>query len=213
MTVRELRNDGGAVLDEVARGEVVVVTRDGAEVAELHPRGRRGLSAAELVRRWRAVPPVDPDRLRRDIDEVSTRRYDKSRPFDTSTVVFLSCLNDPELLPDEPLISTITPAELSVKPFVATGERERASRQAVLQQAEASFVPLDFDAAAARAFGRVPTALRRAGRKPSARGFDALIATVAISRNIPVYTCNPAGFAMIDDLDVRPVPHPDNSAR
>jgi prevent-host-death family protein len=70
VSVRELRNNGGAVLDKVARGEVVVVTRDGAEVAELHPRERRGLSAAELLRRWQAVPAVDPDRLRRDIDEV-----------------------------------------------------------------------------------------------------------------------------------------------
>lgn len=70
VSVRELRNNGGAVLDKVARGEAVIVTRDGAEVAELHPRGRRGLSATELLRRWRAVPPVDPDRLRRDIDEV-----------------------------------------------------------------------------------------------------------------------------------------------
>jgi prevent-host-death family protein len=34
VTVRELRNHGGEVLDRVARGEAVVVTRDGAEVAE-----------------------------------------------------------------------------------------------------------------------------------------------------------------------------------
>lgn len=133
--------------------------------------------------------------------------------LDTSTVVLLSRLRDPELLPDEPLISTITLAELSVGPLVATDERERASRQAVLQETEASFVPVDFDAAAARAFGRVATALRKAGRKPSARGFDALIAAVAISRGIPVYTCNPADFAAIDDLDVRPVPHPDDPTR
>ncbi|MBB3327124.1 type II toxin-antitoxin system Phd/YefM family antitoxin [Microlunatus antarcticus] len=69
VSVRELRNDAGSVLDRVARGEVVVVTRDGAEVAELHPRGHRGLTGAEVLRRWRAVPPVDPDRLLRDIDE------------------------------------------------------------------------------------------------------------------------------------------------
>ena len=34
-TVRELRNHGGEVLDRVARGESLIVTRDGAEVAEL----------------------------------------------------------------------------------------------------------------------------------------------------------------------------------
>jgi len=53
------------------------------------------------------------------------------------------------------LISTITLAELSVGPLVAASERERAKRQAVLQQAEADFEPLPFDAAAARAFGQV----------------------------------------------------------
>jgi prevent-host-death family protein len=35
VSVRELRNHGGEVLDRVARGAAVVVTRDGAEVAEL----------------------------------------------------------------------------------------------------------------------------------------------------------------------------------
>ena len=32
MSVRELRNHGGEVLDRVARGVAVIVTRDGAEV-------------------------------------------------------------------------------------------------------------------------------------------------------------------------------------
>jgi predicted nucleic acid-binding protein len=66
-----------------------------------------------------------------------------------------------------PLISTITLAELSVGPLVATSERDRADRQAVLQQAEADFNPLPFDAAAARAFGRVAAALRRRGASPT----------------------------------------------
>jgi prevent-host-death family protein len=68
VTVRELRNNGGAVLDRVARGESVVVTRDGAEVAELHPRRRPGLSAADLIARRRSLPDVDPEALRRDVD-------------------------------------------------------------------------------------------------------------------------------------------------
>ena len=70
VSVRELRNNGGAVIDEVARGEVLLVTRDGAEVAELHPRRRAGVPAAELVRRRRSLPPVDPDVLRRDVDDL-----------------------------------------------------------------------------------------------------------------------------------------------
>jgi len=127
--------------------------------------------------------------------------------LDTSTVIVLGDL-EPRLLPEEPLISTITLAELSVGPLVAQTEHERAARQAHLQQAESDFDPVEVDAAAARAFGRVAASLRRRGRKPAARAFDALIAAVAISRELPVYTCNPDDFVGIDDLVVLPVPQP-----
>jgi len=70
VTVRELRNRGGEVLDRVSRGENIIVTRDGAEVAELRPRRRPSPSAAELIARRRHLPQVDPDDLRRDIDAV-----------------------------------------------------------------------------------------------------------------------------------------------
>ena len=70
MTVRELRNHGGEVLDRVARGEILVVTRDGNEVAELRPRTRPSPSAADLIARRRHLPKVDPDALRRDLDSV-----------------------------------------------------------------------------------------------------------------------------------------------
>ena len=70
VTVRELRNSGGAVLDRVALGESFVVTRDGTPVAELSPLRRRSAPAAVLIARRRALPPVDPSQLRRDIDDV-----------------------------------------------------------------------------------------------------------------------------------------------
>ena len=75
--------------------------------------------------------------------------------LDTSTVILLTRLDDPAVLPDEPLISAITLAELSVGPLVARTPEEQARRQAHLQQAEADFDPLPFDAQAARAFGQV----------------------------------------------------------
>jgi tRNA(fMet)-specific endonuclease VapC len=128
--------------------------------------------------------------------------------LDTSMVINLPRLTDPIALPDIPLISTITLAELSVGPLVASTERERANRQAVLQQAEADFDPLPFDAAAARAFGRVAAALRRNGRKPQARGYDAMIAAVALARGLPIYTSNPDDFQNIDGLTVVPVTFP-----
>jgi predicted nucleic acid-binding protein len=79
-------------------------------------------------------------------------------------------VTDATLLPAEPLITAVTLAELSVGPLVASTDAERAARQAHLQQAEADFDPLPFDAQAARAFGGVAASLRRAGRKVNARG-------------------------------------------
>jgi prevent-host-death family protein len=68
VSVRELRNQGGKVLDRVQRGEQIIVTRDGEDVAELRP-VRKGLSAEALTARWRNLPSVDLKALRRDIDE------------------------------------------------------------------------------------------------------------------------------------------------
>lgn len=121
--------------------------------------------------------------------------------LDTSAVIALPTLQA-EQLPAEPMITSITLAELSVGPLAAASEPERAARQAVLQQAESDFEALPFDEAAARAFGRVASSLRAAGRKPRARAYDALIAAVAVSRGLPVFTCNPDDFRHIVDLDV-----------
>jgi len=129
--------------------------------------------------------------------------------LDTNTLILLPLLRDATVLPIEPLISTITLAELSVGPLVARTDTERAARQAHLQQAEADFDPLPFDAAAARAFGQVAASLRRSGRKPAARSYDAMIAAVAVANDLPLYTCNPDDFASIEQLDVVDVPHPD----
>ena len=85
--------------------------------------------------------------------------------LDTSTVVLLNRLTDPGLLPARPTISTVTLAELSVGPLVAVSEEERAARQAHVQQAEADFEPIPFDAAAAhaRSAGSQPACARQVG--------------------------------------------------
>jgi tRNA(fMet)-specific endonuclease VapC len=127
--------------------------------------------------------------------------------LDTSTVILLDGLEDPSELPDEPLITAVTLAELSVGPLVASDETERTARQARLQQAEADFDPLPFDAAAARAFGRVAASIRRAGRKVQARSYDAMIAAIAVANGLPLYTVNPVDFQGIAELDLRPVRH------
>ena len=124
--------------------------------------------------------------------------------LDTSAAMDLGQL-DPAALPHEPLITAITLAELSVWPLLASSAEQRAARLAHLQQAEADFEPLPFDAPAARAFGRVASELRASGRKPAARAYDALIAATALAHGLPLYTANPDDFAGISDLDVRVV--------
>jgi predicted nucleic acid-binding protein len=127
--------------------------------------------------------------------------------LDTSTVVLLERL-DAGTLPDEPLITVVTLAELSVGPLITDDPGERAARQLRLQQVEASFDPLPFDAAAARTFGAVAASLRRAGRKTTARAFDAVIASIALANGLDVYTCNARDFTGVDGLVVHPIEHP-----
>jgi prevent-host-death family protein len=68
VTIRDLRNHGGDVVDRVAAGERLVVTRDGKPVAELRPVRPRGPSSSMLLARWRRLPPMDGAALRSDLD-------------------------------------------------------------------------------------------------------------------------------------------------
>jgi prevent-host-death family protein len=70
VAVRDLRNHGGEILNRVASGETLTVTRDGDPVAELRPLPKRPLQAERLLERWRTLPAVDPAKLRADIDEL-----------------------------------------------------------------------------------------------------------------------------------------------
>ena len=125
--------------------------------------------------------------------------------LDTSTVILLDRLADSSQLPSTPLITSVTLAELAVGPLVAEDQLVRARRQSHLLFVEQNFDPLPFDREAARAFGNVASSLRRSGRKVAARTYDAMIAAIALSKNLPVHTCNPADFSGIDDLKVVPV--------
>ena len=68
VSIRDLRNHGGDVVDRVVRGERLVVTRSGKPVAELRPLGVQGLPVTELIRRRAHLPFIDPESLRRDVD-------------------------------------------------------------------------------------------------------------------------------------------------
>jgi predicted nucleic acid-binding protein len=124
--------------------------------------------------------------------------------LDTSVVIDLGRTSI-EQLPHRPLITTVTLAELSLGPLLARDATTLAARQATLQLAEASFEPLPFDRASARAFARVAADLRASGRRTTARTFDALIAATAIANDLPLYTANAKDVSGISDLDVREV--------
>lgn len=69
VSIRDLRNHGGDVIARVIAGETLTVTRSGRPVAELSPVRRTATSTGALLEHWRRLPPVDPTRLRADIDD------------------------------------------------------------------------------------------------------------------------------------------------
>lgn len=128
--------------------------------------------------------------------------------IDTNIVIHLAALNPVEL-PDEMVISAVTLAELSAGPHHTDDPRERARRMSVLQHVEATFEPLPFDAEAARAFGLVSAAVLATGRGTRRRIADLMIASIAHTNGLPVYTTNPVDFDGLDHLvEVRAVRRP-----
>ena len=70
VSIRELRNHGGDVVDRVAKGERLTITRSGKPVAELRPLRSEPKSLEAILAGRRQLPPVDPDKLRRDLDQI-----------------------------------------------------------------------------------------------------------------------------------------------
>ena len=128
--------------------------------------------------------------------------------LDTSVVLCLERVAAVDL-PEQLAVSAVTLAELAAGPHATGDPVERARRQDRLQRVEATFDPLPFDGAAARAYGRVHASVVAAGRKARGRrAGDLLIAAVALAEQLPLYTCNPDDFAALDEVDVVAVPPP-----
>ena len=123
---------------------------------------------------------------------------DQRRPrglIDTSVVIDLEVIESTDL-PVELAVSAVTMAELAAGPHATADPAERARRQDRLQRAEATFEPLPFDAAVARAYGRVYATVGAAGRKARGRrAVDLFIAATAVAAGLPLYTRNPNDFA------------------
>lgn len=69
VSIRELRNHGGEVVDRAERGEQITITRSGKAVAELRA-VKPPLGAQALLDRWNRLPSVDPASLRSDVDRL-----------------------------------------------------------------------------------------------------------------------------------------------
>lgn len=120
--------------------------------------------------------------------------------LDTSVVVDWDQPQVSAALPDEAAISAVTLAELAAGPHLAATPLEAARRQVRLQQVEAAFDPLPFDAEAARSFGQIVAAVAGGGRSHRSRMADLLIAATAHARGLPLYTRDADDFAGLDEL-------------
>ena len=77
ITQRELRNESAAVLREVQAGQSIIVTRNGAPVAELRPiQPRRFVPRAVIAQAAARAPRIDARRFRADLDGVIDQSVD-----------------------------------------------------------------------------------------------------------------------------------------
>lgn len=120
--------------------------------------------------------------------------------LDTSVIIDWDAPDVTPALPDEAAICAITLAELTAGPHLAASVDERARRQVRVQQVEATFHPVPFDAAAARSYGQIIAAVAGTGRSHRPRIADLFIAATAHAHGLPLYTRNPDDLRGLDGL-------------
>jgi predicted nucleic acid-binding protein len=127
---------------------------------------------------------------------------------DTNILIYLERLSADQL-PTELLISAVSLAELSAGVHSAMDAAECARRVLRLQRVEATFSPLPFDAEAARHYGLIAAEVIANGRKPRSRIANLMIASIAATNQLPLFTTNPADFRGLEPVvTVVPVPLP-----
>ncbi len=114
--------------------------------------------------------------------------------LDTSVVIDLASIPLAHL-PAEVSVTALTIAELTAGPLSTADPAERSRRLERLQWVESTFEAIPFDVAAARAYGRVCSAILAAKQKArGGRAVDLLIAATALSRGLPLFTRNASDF-------------------
>jgi toxin FitB len=119
--------------------------------------------------------------------------------LDTCTYIDLDLI-DASALPSIPEITAITMAELHQGVAMAKTAAVRAVRAEKLGVAIVDFEPLPFDAEAATRYGSLVALTSEANRDPRPRRLDLMIAAIASSRGLPLYTRNVGDFAGLDDM-------------
>jgi len=123
----------------------------------------------------------------------------ESGVLDTCTYIDLGLL-DPAALPQVPELTAITMAELHQEVALARDAATRAARTEKLGAAIVDFVPLPFDGEAAARYGTLVALTLAANRDPKPRRMDLMIAAIASSRGLPLYTRNAQDFDGVDDM-------------
>ena len=207
LTQRELRNDSGEIMRALDAGETFRVTRNGVPVGDL----TAGAPASVRRSRTALAAFADGGHDRRRPIPRGRRRTSGPGPHSACLTRLWGCstrqsssrsiTSRPTTCPTRSAIATITLAELAAGPHATDDPAERARRQQRLQLAEATFDPLPFDAACARAYGLVYAQMLTAGRKArGSRAVDLLIGATAVANKLPLYTANVADFAVLGSL-------------
>ena len=129
--------------------------------------------------------------------------------LDTCVVIDLARY-DSASLPAVTYVSAITMAELSFGVALAKSAVDAAVRSQVFATTKAWVQPLPFDGEAAEKYGEMAALVLAAGRQPRPRRMDLMIAAIAVSRRLPLYTANPDDFRGLESvLTIVPI-SPDN---
>ncbi|MGW5387394.1 PIN domain-containing protein [Nocardia sp. NPDC003963] len=119
--------------------------------------------------------------------------------LDTCVLIDLAVIDDEEL-PIQPKISTVTLAELGSGIALASNAETLALRTERLLEIEHAFDALPFSSIAARRFTSMAKLVHTAGRNPKPRKMDLMIAAIASSNDLPLFTRNVDDFKGLDPL-------------